>query len=467
MPTQQPNQSRALQSPPDQFFPQTNDYAVSNMQTQAPYSTSLSAQDWTQPSYGYTGGTEQYNYQIDEPTVYGDDASLHLKIQSITTLDNLSSQIIINIAKPSLPDILLLTAGRNYDESQAYFTRRALFDQTRKVFTRSSVFIDCNTMPNVFTASQLEVLRKANRATFISSILEGHDISFYDLDARFLDTFVSTGQRLLKWQGSIFLELKTQAYIAGLMNNDALPEVLLHELFPLDLEQKIIARHPDSANISPAEQDFLDRARARKQYLADEPPYEALGTLRQKYGWQEFLREFALCINKNIESITSNPVSIIIFVTYNTCVLSSDCSRHALPRLHHFPPESGVFRSRQRIDIPTTGIKWHNSACRCWPNKVSACPRHHSPHRLRPILKFRFSSNKMLVHRPRQNVPVQTPLRFPNPPSPPRVQSPLAAQALLANPGSKKRRMPCSPVFPRSRDRIGHRSSDCMAEVVV
>lgn len=151
-------------------------------------------------------------------------------------------------------------------------------------------------------------MRKANRATFISSILEGHDISFYDLDSRFLDTFIPTGQRLLKWQGTVFLELKTQAYIAALMNNDGPPEVLLNELFPNDLEQRILARHPDAANVAPSEQDFLDRARARKQYLFNEPPYEALHNLRHKYGWQDFLREFASCINKNVESIINNPV---------------------------------------------------------------------------------------------------------------------------------------------------------------
>lgn len=213
----------------------------------------------------------------------------------------------MNLAKGSLPDILLLTAGRNYEESQAYFTRRTLFDQTRKVFTRSSVFIDLHASQHMFTASQQEVVRKANRATFISSILEGHDISFYDLDARFLDTFVPTGQRLLKWQGTVFLELKTQAYIAALMNSDGPAEILLSELFPQDLDQRIMARHPDAANVAPSEQDFLDRARARRQYLLDEPPYQALNTLRHKYGWQDFLREFASCINKNVEAIINNP----------------------------------------------------------------------------------------------------------------------------------------------------------------
>jgi len=213
----------------------------------------------------------------------------------------------MNLAKGSLPDILLLTAGRNYEESQAYFTRRTLFDQTRKVFTRTSVFIDLHTSSHLFTASQQEVIRKANRATFISSILEGHDISFYDLDSRFLDTFIPNGHRLLNWQGLVFLELKTQAYIAALMNSDGPAELLLNELFPNDLDQRMMARHPEALNMIPSELDFLERARERKHRLLAEPPYEALNNLRQKYGWQDFLRDFATCINKNVEVIINNP----------------------------------------------------------------------------------------------------------------------------------------------------------------
>lgn len=205
---------------------------------------------------------------------------------------------------------MLLTAGRDYEESQAYFTRRTLFDQTRKVFTRTSAFIDTPSSP-MFTPSKQEVIRITNKATFISSILEGHDISFFDLDQRFLETFIPTGQRLLKWQGTIFLELKTQAYIAALMNGDASPEMLLNDLFSDGLADKIIARHPDAPNLAPSEQDFLDRARSRRQYLSSEPPYQAVASLQKKYAWSDFLREFVSCIHKNVESIINNPVSCL------------------------------------------------------------------------------------------------------------------------------------------------------------
>ncbi|CAD0113641.1 unnamed protein product [Aureobasidium uvarum] len=287
-------QPQSLPQTPQQYYTMPADH-VQN----ASYNS-----DWWQPRPSPSNSVlEAWNHQVEEPCVYGTDASSHLKLQSLATLDNL---IILNLAKGSLNDILLLTAGRDHEGSQAYFTRRTLFDQTRKVYAKNAVFIDMHTLP-AFTASQQEVVRKANRAIFISSILEGHDISFFDLDSRFIDTFVCPGQRLLKWQGTIFLELKTQAYIAAIMNNDGPSESLLDELFPNDLADQLLSRHPDAPNLAPSEQDFLDRARARKQYLFDEPSYDAYSTLPRKYGWHDFLREFAVALSKNARTPVSQP----------------------------------------------------------------------------------------------------------------------------------------------------------------
>ncbi|OBW66967.1 MAG: Uncharacterized protein AUREO_029570 [Aureobasidium pullulans] len=304
----QPQLQPAFQPQPQpQSLPQTPQQYYNMPTEHAPNASYPGMSDWWQPRPSPSNSAvESWNYGIEEPCVYGTDASQHLKLQSLATLDNLSTQIILNLAKGSLNDILLLTAGRDHEGSQAYFTRRTLFDQTRKVYAKNAVFIDMHTLP-AFTASQQEVVRKANRAIFISSILEGHDISFFDLDSRFLETFICPGQRLLKWQGTIFLELKTQAYIAALMNNDGPAESLLDELFPNDLADQLLSRHPDAPNLAPSEQDFLDRARARKQYLFDEPSYDAYSTLPRKYGWHDFLREFAVSLSKNVEAVINNP----------------------------------------------------------------------------------------------------------------------------------------------------------------
>jgi len=306
---QPPEQARRYTGHRSQSFADQG-YSLHNTTTQsiaagAPgYAASA---DMSDPHYSYI----QPNWNnptagFENSSLYGKDVSLHLKLQSLSILDNLSTQIILSLAKPSLSEIEKLTNGEENEESQAYITRKDLFDQTRKVYSRDIPFIDAVAI-QLFTPPQQDIIRKANKATFISSILQSHDVSFWDLNEYFLEIFVPSGQRLLKWQGGILLELKTQVYISALLNSDGSVLPILDELFPYDLEDRITARHPDAPNLAPSEIDFVERARARKQYLQAEPPNTALTVLPRKYEWQDFLKEFLSCISKNVEVLLNVP----------------------------------------------------------------------------------------------------------------------------------------------------------------
>jgi hypothetical protein len=218
-----------------------------------------------------------------------------------------ATQLISTIAKYSFTQIQDVMRNSDDEDSQAYNTLKNLFAQTRKVYSRDTAFIDAIAI-QMFQPTQQEIIRKANIATFISSILGAHDVSFFHLNEYFLETFVPLGHRLLKWQGAVFLELKTQAYISALMNSDTAPERMLDDLFPHDLDAQILTRHPDAPSLSPSEQDFIDRCRSRRSYLLIDPnSHDALGQLPKRYQWSDFVREFASSINKNIESIVSTP----------------------------------------------------------------------------------------------------------------------------------------------------------------
>lgn len=233
---------------------------------------------------------------------------MHLKIQSLPILDNLATQLIHTISKASYPQIQDMMRSDGSEDGQAYRTLKNLFDQTRKVYSRETPFIDAIAI-QMFQPAQQEIIRKANIATFISSILGAHDVSFFHLNEFFMETFVPLGHRLLKWQGAIYLELKTQTYISALMNSDGSREEMLDELFPPDLDAQILTRHPDAPSLSPSEQDFIDRSRARKSYLLAEPTTdEAIHDLPKKYQWTDFVREFASCITKNVDGIMNVPV---------------------------------------------------------------------------------------------------------------------------------------------------------------
>ncbi|KAK5165594.1 TTAGGG repeat binding factor [Saxophila tyrrhenica] len=261
--------------------------------------------------FSYASGNENGVPRSDVPQQASaflyEDASMHLKIQSLPILENLATQLIHTIAKASFPQIQEIMRANDDEESQAYTTLKSLFDQTRKVYSRETPFIDAIAI-QMFQPSQQETIRKANIATFLSSILGAHDVSFFHLNEFFMETFVPLGHRLLKWQGAVYLELKTQTYISALINSDGSPEAMLDELFPLDLDAQILTRHPDAPSLSPSEQDFIDRSRARKSYLlAEESAGETVGELPKKYQWQEFVREFAVSVSKNIDAIMNVP----------------------------------------------------------------------------------------------------------------------------------------------------------------
>lgn len=158
----------------------------------------------------------------------------------------------------------------------------------------------------LYLPSHQDIIRKANVATFFSSVLGAHDVSFSHLDSHFLSTFVPQGQRLLKWQGALYLELKTQCYIAALTNTETGPIVMLEDYFPVDLDGRLQTRHPDAPCLSPGEVDFVERCRARKSYLLAEPlTDEGIMELPKKYQWIEFVRDVAGAISRNGEALVN------------------------------------------------------------------------------------------------------------------------------------------------------------------
>ncbi|KAL8873095.1 MAG: hypothetical protein Q9174_001383 [Haloplaca sp. 1 TL-2023] len=223
-----------------------------------------------------------------------------LKFQSLPVLENVAAQILTIFANTSFHDLLMLTSDRgNSDASEAYSSLKFLFDATKKVYSITDPFL----FPRELGFTQrahIDTICKANLATFMSSVFGSQDVSFYHLDEFFLDTFVPHGTRLLKTQAGLFLDLKTQAYISALMNNDQSREENLEDLFPQDLEQRLLKRRPGASQPSPAEADFVQRANNRKKALLEESQtVEAKAQLADKYIWEDFLRDILSYTSKN------------------------------------------------------------------------------------------------------------------------------------------------------------------------
>jgi protein TBF1 len=249
-----------------------------------------------------------------------------MKVESLPILDNLvsnlfalpksrraltypkSSQILSTLAKSSYQDIIALMREPESDSGHEYSTVRSLFDHTKRVYSSKSPFLSPSEL-DLLEGAQVEVLRKANLATFVSSIFGSQEIGFAELNDNFLEIFVPENGRLLKAQGSLFLDLKTQAFISSMHTPDRSKTELLYTLFPDDLESRILARRPGARGLAPSEQDFVKRSFSRRDILlADVNNPAALDGLPEKYLWDDFLRDISSYISKNIELLNTQSV---------------------------------------------------------------------------------------------------------------------------------------------------------------
>ncbi|MCJ1473293.1 TTAGGG repeat binding factor [Lambiella insularis] len=236
-------------------------------------------------------------------------SSMHLKAQSLPILDNLATQILNRLGNSTFSEILTMVTVPDSELGHNYSTLMSLFDHTKKVYSLQDSFLNISDL-GLTGQGAIDAVRKANLATFVSSVFGSQHVGFYHLNEYFLDTFVADGNRLLKSQAGLFLDLKTQAYISALGNGERFREAILEDLFPVDLEERLLSRRQGAKQLAPSEADFLQRARNRCKVLLDEPNTEAaIETLPDKYVWEDFLRDVSNYVSKNFEMLVGVPVS--------------------------------------------------------------------------------------------------------------------------------------------------------------
>lgn len=200
---------------------------------------------------------------------------------------------------------------------QAYSILRSLFEQTKKLYCADEPFLSSTDL-NLNAPEYSNIIRKANLATFISSIFGSQDVGFYHLNEYFLETFVPCGGRLLKSQGALYLDLKTHAYISAMTNGERSRDEILEDLFPHDLEARLMSRRPGAKQLTPSEVDFVKRARSRRDHLSCEPNNkDAIAALPDRYAWENFLRDIISYVSKSFEELVGGPVSHIPFDPIN------------------------------------------------------------------------------------------------------------------------------------------------------
>lgn len=183
-----------------------------------------------------------------------------------------------------------------------------LFDQTKKVYSTEDAFLTAPAL-GLVAPEHMAAIRKANLATFASSLFGSQDVGFFHLNEFFLEAFVPEGARLKKLQAALLLDLKTQAYISAMSGGERTREEIVQDLFPDDLEQRILSRRAGARALNPSEVDFVKRARLRRDHLLSHPDTEeALAVLPNKYVWEDFLRDVKMYLHKHIDELITGQV---------------------------------------------------------------------------------------------------------------------------------------------------------------
>ncbi|AJW06108.1 Tbf1p [Saccharomyces cerevisiae YJM683] len=266
-------------------------------------------------------------------------ARTRLTICSLCLLDNISTQLlrflILNANSPNIIAVLTdQTAFLSSGETEIFQTLVKLFKQIRMIYhTRSPLLSVHDVAPGLWFPNSppplilrgheafiITAIRKANLLTFLLTSLNCLNYGFELLQSIFLDIFcpntntvgnnsLEQSGKFLKSQAILYLDLKTQAYIAGLKEfQDETNEIslekkqeLLDLIFPSNLADILVQRRTgDSGDITlltPSEKDFVERCDRRRENLKI---VQDFNSLTQSYEWAQFIRELLDYCNKNM-----------------------------------------------------------------------------------------------------------------------------------------------------------------------
>ena len=180
-----------------------------------------------------------------------------------------SMQILALLAQRSYLETIRIATEQDTELGEMYHTLKSLFDQVKIIYGEHRTFLSAKCSPMYEKAAT--IFRMANLATFISSVFTGINIRFPELNDHFIDIFARHGDALSKAGGSLYINLKTQIYLAGMSQEepDKTKEETLEDLFPRHLEGTLAKRHGGS--LSAEEVIFLQAARERYEYLMNAP----------------------------------------------------------------------------------------------------------------------------------------------------------------------------------------------------
>lgn len=265
---------------------------------------------------------------------------IQLLVNSLPVLDNLATQLLRIVAEGPYQKIFDLAAHPDTPAGATYRDLTSLFEFTKRLYSEEDPFLTVEHLapgmwregentPSIFKNKEQLIeltLRKVNMATFLGAALGTIEIGFFYLNEAFLDIFCPANKldqenslsnitpnnmnlqssanacigekigKLLKPQASLYLDLKTQAYISAIEAGERSKAEILEDILPSNMEQILLVRRKTKV-LTPAEYEFLERFKARKETLLNHPDDKLLS---EDYDWVTFLRDLFDYTSKNM-----------------------------------------------------------------------------------------------------------------------------------------------------------------------
>lgn len=264
---------------------------------------------------------------------------IQLLVNTLPTLDNLATQLLRIVVVGPYQKIIELASNQDTPAGATFRDLMSMFEITKKLYAEEDPFLtvehvapgmwkEGDPTPKIFRSREQSIestLRKVNLATFLMATLGATEVGFFYLNESFLNIFcpfnsldpgnafanvdldlnlqsgVNTiiGDKVGKMyrpQATLFLELKTQAYISAIEAGERSSEEILEEIFPSNLEEYLIYRR-GVTHLSLVEEDFISRCHTRRQLLLSFPSER---NLSEEYDWFAFLKELFNYVSKNM-----------------------------------------------------------------------------------------------------------------------------------------------------------------------
>lgn len=257
-------------------------------------------------------------------------ARIQLLIATLPVLDNLASQLLRYFAVGPYQKIIDLASNPETAQGAAFRDLASLFEVTKRLYSEEDPFLTVEHLApgmwkegdktlSVFRSREQTIestLRKVNLATFLAATLGLLEAGFFHLNEAFLSVFCPLNNldpansmsnmsptnmnpqssvntvigdkvgKIFKPQATLYLDLKTQAFISGLVAGERSRQDILEDVFPTNLEEVLLKRR-GVKTLSPIEIDFVNRCHSRKESLLKSEE----DNFAEQYEWFGFLKD--------------------------------------------------------------------------------------------------------------------------------------------------------------------------------